>query len=88
MIYPLLEKHDHLYLCFNPLFSVHDGYLDLYRNFGKKRWVFGIGYPQSEGGAGIAGLMYSGLPEDAIRAVAYENIERLLNKAGQKGDTP
>lgn len=78
LMYPLLKQHPHLYLCFSPVFSAHDVFMDLCGRFGPHRWVLGTGYPQSEGGAGITGLLYSGLPEAAIRAVASENIERLL----------
>jgi hypothetical protein len=80
ILYPLLKRHQNIYLCYAPPFSIHEGLLDLCNNFGPARWLLGTNYPVSEGGAGIAGLMYSGLDQDAIRAVAHENIERLLSE--------
>jgi uncharacterized protein len=78
LLYPLLEQHPYLGLCFGPLLSVHGGFTDLCQRFGSERWVFGSGYPNAEGGAALAGLLYSGLSEDAVNAIASENIERWL----------
>ncbi|HEY3340958.1 MAG TPA: hypothetical protein VGK81_03030, partial [Anaerolineae bacterium] len=78
LIYPLLEQHLNLTLCFSTSLSVHEGFADLYQRFGSGRWVFGLGYPNAEGGSAITGLLYAGLPEQALHAVAHENIERLL----------
>lgn len=78
LLYPLLAQHPELYLCFSPSFAVHEGFADLCARFGPHRWVFGTGYPEAEGGAGIAGLLYAGLPDDAVTAVAGGNIRRLL----------
>ena len=78
MLYPLLAQHLELYLCFSPAFTVHEGYADLCTRFGPHRWVFGTGYPEAEGGAGVAGLLYAGLSEEAVQAVAGGTITRLL----------
>lgn len=78
LIYPLLEQHPNLCLCFGPSLSVHGGFADLCRAFGPHRWVFGSGYPAAEGGAALAGLLYAGLDDQAVRAIAHENIERWL----------
>ena len=78
LLYPLLEQHPYLSLCFGPLLSVHGGFNDLCQRFGNERWVFGSGYPTAEGGAALAGLFYAGLPESALHAIASENIERWL----------
>ena len=80
LIYPLLEQHPNLCLCLGPLLSVHEGFVDLFHHFGAERFVFGTGYPTSEGGAAITGLLYAGLPEHALRAIAHENIERWLSE--------
>jgi uncharacterized protein len=79
MIYPMLEQHPQLYICFGPSLSVHEGFADLCRRFGFARWVFGSGYPNAEGGSALTGLLYAGLPEPAVQAIAHENIERLLS---------
>lgn len=78
MLYPLLRRHANLHVCFDPTFSVHEGYRDLCDTFGSHRWMLGTGYPDAEGGSGIAGLMYANLNDEELNAVAYENIERLL----------
>lgn len=78
MLYPLLALHPELYLCFSPAFSVHEGYADLCARFGPDRWTFGTGYPEAEGGAGLAGLLYAGLSDEAVQAVAGGTITRLL----------
>ena len=82
LIYALLDQHPNLHLCFGPHFSVHEGFIDLCRRYGPHRWVFGMGYPSAEGGAGVTGLLYAGLRENECRAIAHENIERLLGEAG------
>lgn len=74
----LLALHPHLYLCFGPSFSVHEGFRDLVSRYGQERWVWGAGYPSYEGGAAIAGLAYSGLSASEMEAVAHLNMERLL----------
>jgi hypothetical protein len=82
LVYTLLERHPHLHLCFNHALSAHEGFPDLCARFGVNRWVLGTGYPHAEGGCGITGLMYAGLDSAALRAVAHENIERLLSETG------
>lgn len=76
--YPLLKRHQNLYLCSGPAFGVHHGLADLCAQFGHERWVLGTGYPVSEGGSGIAGLTYAGLSDEATQAIASGNIQRLL----------
>jgi hypothetical protein len=78
VIYPLLEQHLNLSLCFSPSLSVHQGFAHLCQRFGRERWVFGLGYPNAEGGSAITGLLYAGLPEQTVHAIAHENIERML----------
>ena len=75
---PLLALHPTLNLCFGPSFSVHNYYQNLVRRFGPYRWVWGANYPEYEGGAGVAGLTYSGLSAEDMAQVAHGNIERLL----------
>jgi uncharacterized protein len=78
MLYPLLRRHAEWLVCFDPVFSVHEGYRDLCDTFGAHRWVMGTGYPDMEGGTGIAAIMYAGLDDEELEAVAHGNIERLL----------
>ncbi len=80
MIEALLKNHPELHLCFSPSFAVHAGYKNLCSRYGEHRWVWGMGYPESEGGAGITGLVYSGLTKKQIEAAAFRNMERLLSE--------
>jgi uncharacterized protein len=76
--YALLRCHPSLMLCLSHTYSAHRGFEDLYKVFGQERWVFGMGYPEAEGGAAITGLSYADLPVEAKEAIAHKNIERLL----------
>ncbi len=80
LVYPLLQRFPNLMLCLSHTYSVHEGFEDLVRVFGPYRWVFGLGYPQAEGGAAIAGLTYARLSTEAQEAIGYGNIERLLEE--------
>ena len=78
LLYPLLERHPSLWLCLGHTYSVHQGIEDLCRLYGDERWVFGLGYPEAEGGAALSGLTYAAIPDRAKEAIAHGNIERLL----------
>jgi predicted TIM-barrel fold metal-dependent hydrolase len=78
LLEPLLALHPQLYLCFGPSFSVHGYFRDLCNRYGPYRWVWGAGYPEFEGGAGVAGLTYAGLNAEELSRVAHGNMERLL----------
>ena len=78
LVYPLLRRHSNLYMCLSHTYSVHCGVEDLCTTFGHGRWVFGMGYPQAEGGAAITGLSYASICAEAKQAIAYQTIERLL----------
>ena len=80
LLYPLLQRFPNLWLCLSHTYSVHQGFEDLVRIFGPHRWVFGLGYPQAEGGAAIAGLTYARLSSEDQEAIAHGNIERLLGE--------
>ena len=78
LVYPLIRRHSNLYMCLSHTYSVHCGVEDLCNTFGHGRWVFGMGYPQAEGGAAITGLSYASICAEAKQAIAYQTIERLL----------
>ncbi len=80
VLWPLLERFPSLHLCFGPSFSMHGGFAALCREFGIRRWVWGMGYPAYEGGAAVTGLMYAGLTPEALSAVAHGTLERLLKE--------
>ena len=80
MVEALLKTHPELYFCFSTSFSLHGGYPELCKRYGIHRWVWGCGYPDSEEGASVTGLFYSGIGQEALEAVAHGNIERLLSE--------
>jgi predicted TIM-barrel fold metal-dependent hydrolase len=75
-----MEEHNNLVLCLSASYGVHLGIEDLYRRFGAERLAFGSGYPATEGGASIAALTYSNLPQEAKEAIACHNLERILDR--------
>lgn len=79
-LYTLLERHPGLHLCLSSAYSVHEGIPDLVENFGHARFVWGTSYPEAEGGASVALLTYTPIPEAARAAIAHGNIERLLSE--------
>ena len=79
-LYALLKRHEHLHVCFGPSFSMSAGFRGLCNDFGPSRWVLGTGFPDSEGGAGITGLTYSGVGDEAVEAIAAGTITRLLKE--------
>jgi hypothetical protein len=79
-LYRLMTLHDNLLLCLSPGYSVHEGIEDLCRRFGARRLLFGSGYPLYEGGAAVAMLTYAEIPDADRRAIAGENLQRLLDE--------
>ena len=77
-LYALLERHPNLHLCLSSAYSVHEGIPDLVGNFGHARFVWGMSYPEAEGGASVTLLTYAPLSDAARAAIAHGNIERLL----------
>ena len=78
LLYPLLERHGNLWLCLSHTYSVPGGIEDLCGTFGPNRCVFGMGYPEAEGGAAVAGLSYADISDQVREAIAHRNIEILL----------
>ncbi len=66
-------------------FQAHDGIALLAERFGAHRLVFGTGLPVFDPGLPVAGLMYAGLPPEALAAVAGETLAQLLAQAGRSG---
>ena len=80
LVYPLLQRHPSLMLCLSHAYSVQQGYEDLVKTFGEDRWVWGMGYPEAEGGSAVTGLTYADLPISAKEKIAHGNIERVLSE--------
>ena len=77
-LYPLLARHENLYVAVTPTYSVYRGIEDLCERFGASRLLFGSGYPEVEGGAAVCMLAYAEISEEKRRAIAFGNLERLL----------
>jgi hypothetical protein len=66
-------------------FQAHDGIALLAERFGAHRLVFGTGLPVFDPGLPVAGLLYAGLPPEALAAVAAGTLEQLLAGVGAPG---
>lgn len=79
-LYRLFELHPALHLCINSSYSVHEGIVELIRNFGVGRLLWGSGYPEREGGASVTLLSYAAIGEADRAAIGHGNVERLLRE--------
>ena len=79
--YALLERHENLYLAVTPSYSAHRGVEDLCATFGPDRLLFGSGYPDVAGGAGLCMLSYAEISDECKEAIAHGNLERLIAEA-------
>lgn len=80
VIWALAQEHSNLYLCISPGFEVLDGISGLCRLIGAERLVWGSGYPESEGGAAVTNLVYSGISRHEQEQIACNTIEKLLKE--------
>jgi len=80
ILYPLLERHESLHVAVAPTYSVYRGIEELCAEFGSGRFLFGSGYPEVEGGAGVSMLTYAEVPDEDRRAMACGNLARLLEE--------
>lgn len=78
-VYPLLERHPGLRVCLSQSWSAPGLIEDLVARFGSKRFVFGAGYPEAEGGSAVMGLAYAKISEADRARIASENLEALLD---------
>ena len=77
-LFPLMERFDNLYLVYWTRFSVHLGLEYMLERLGHEQIVWGSNYPESEGGAGITGLTYAMVSDEARSAIAGGNMKRLI----------
>jgi hypothetical protein len=77
-LFPLMERFSNLVMVCWTRFSLHLGLEYMVERLGHEQIVWGSNYPESEGGAGISGVTYADLSEEAISAIAGGNMIRLL----------
>ncbi|MCX5658816.1 MAG: amidohydrolase family protein [Planctomycetota bacterium] len=80
VVYPLLGLFPNLHVVLAVPHSVHLGIDYLVQRFGARQFLFGTNFPRSEPGAGIVGVMYAGISDEAKSLIAGGNAQRLLNE--------
>lgn len=83
-LFPLLEQTPNLYLTINPPFALNEGLEELAMRGLASRALFASGFPVAEPGATVAYLQYADIADDARRAMASENLRRLVEGAGHE----
>lgn len=79
MFRPLLERYPHVYV--DTAQYLLDGGLEaLVSDYGARRLLFGSGFPESSFGGMMLALRHARIPEEAKRAIAGGNLERLLQE--------
>ncbi len=82
MIYPLMERYEHLYIETSN-YVASGGIEEVCRRFGSRRLVFGTGLPYYEPGAAVSSVTYAEIDDDDKQAIAGGNLEELLGWAGE-----
>lgn len=78
--WPMLEKFPNLY--FETSSYLTDGMLEeVCKHFSAARLIFGSGYPENAHGAALFRLVRAEISEQERRAIAGENLTRLLREA-------
>jgi predicted TIM-barrel fold metal-dependent hydrolase len=76
-LYPLLESFPNLHLELS-YYQVSSGIADIVKRFGARRLLFGTGLPVYAAGPACAMLYFAEIPEEEKRAIAGDNLRRLL----------
>jgi predicted TIM-barrel fold metal-dependent hydrolase len=74
----LMKAFPNVYLSIGNNFTAHRGVEMYVRELGPERLLFGTGLPDSEAGAAIGQLMYSGLSEEHKTLVGHANFDALM----------
>jgi hypothetical protein len=78
-IYPLLEKHDNLYIE-TSRFMGAGAIEDMVKRFGAHPLLFGTNMPQYTGTAAVALLTYADIDQKDKKAISGDNLRRLLQE--------
>ena len=76
-VFDLMRRHANVYIS-TAWIHTHHTLRHLTGQFGTERVIFAMDW-KAHNGASIAGLLYSGLPETDIDAIAHRNLETLLD---------
>ncbi len=80
MFRPLLERYPHVYID-TAQYLLDGGIEALVSDYGANRLLFGSGFPESYFGGMMMALKHADIPLEAKQAVAYGNLERLIERA-------
>jgi len=84
MLYPLMERYEHL--CIETSnYAVSGGIEEVCRRFGSSRLIFGTGLPFVEPGAAVSPITYAEIDAADKQAIAGGNLDKLLGWAGGAG---
>jgi hypothetical protein len=78
--WPLIEKYPHLFFETSG-YLVDGGIEEFCRRYSASRLVFGSGYPDNSSGAAMLHLAHAEISDTDRRAIAGDNLERLLAEA-------
>lgn len=78
-IYPLLEKHNNLYIELSRFMGA-GAIEDVVKRFGSHRIIFGTNMPQYSGTAAVSLLTYSDIEQKDKEAIASGNLSNLLKE--------
>ncbi len=77
---PLLDAYPNLYV--DTSYFITDGGIEEFcERYGPGRLLFGSGYPDNCRGGAVLHLLHADISEEAKKAIASDNLERLLNEA-------
>lgn len=74
----LMKTFPNVYLSVGNNFTAHRGIEMYVREIGPDRLLFGTGLPESEAGAAIGQLMYSGLSDEHKTLIGHANFDALM----------
>ena len=78
--WPLIERYPNL-IFETSGYVVDNGIEEFCRRYSASRLVFGSGYPENSSGAAMLALAQAEIPDAARKAIASENLSRLLAEA-------
>lgn len=84
MIFPLMERYEHL--CVDTSNYVASGAIEeVCKRFGSHRLIFGTGMPFFEPGAAVSPITYAEIDDEDKQAIAGGNLDDLLAWVGDRG---
>jgi predicted TIM-barrel fold metal-dependent hydrolase len=82
MLYPLMERYEHL--CVDTSNYVASGGIEeVCKRFGSHRLIFGTALPYFEPGAAVSSVTYAEIEDEDKQAIAAGNLDALLSWVGE-----